>query len=69
MSKSYKVIPVNSTPGNHHDRVTYSDVKYLEELLNEGWVIERETILSGSVSAPAYKGLSAVIYILSIDKV
>lgn len=66
MTKRYKVITINPTPGHHYDNIT--ETEELENLLNEGWVIEREVVIPCSVSAPAYRGLSSVIYILSIDK-
>ena len=67
MNKSYKVIAINPTPGSNYDNITKTEE--LESLLNKGWVIERETAIPCSVSAPAYRGLSSIMYILSIDKV
>lgn len=66
MRKTYKVVTINPTtsPSQYHN-----NTKELENLLNEGWIIERETVISCSVSSPDYRGLSSVIYILSIDKV
>lgn len=66
MIKLYKIVTINPTTSDHFD--TISNTKELENLLNEGWTIEKETIIPCSVSAPAYRGLSSVIYILSIDK-
>ena len=67
MNKSYKVIKINPTPSQHFDTISNTD--HLENLLNDGWIIERETVIPCSVSAANYRGLSSIIYILSIDKV
>lgn len=66
-NKSYKVIVINPTPNTNYDNITKT--QELETFLNKGWRIERETVIPCSVSAPAYRGLSSVIYILSIDKI
>lgn len=58
----YKIITINPTPSNHYDII--DDTKILENHLNEGWIIDRETVIPCSVSAPAYRGLSSIIYIL-----
>jgi len=67
MNKSYKVITINPTPSSNYDNITKT--QELENLLNEGWMIERETVVPCSVSAPAYRGLSSIIYVMSINKV
>lgn len=67
MNKVYKVITINPTTSEHFD--TIKNTGELETLLNEGWIIERESIIPCSVSAPAYRGLSAIIYVLSINKI
>lgn len=65
MNKLYKVIKINPTPGSNYDNIIKT--QELEDLLNKGWKIERETVIPCSVSAPAYRGLSSIIYIMSID--
>lgn len=65
MKKAYKVITINPTTSQHFDII--KDTKELETLLNEGWIIEKEAIIPCSVSAPAYRGLSSIIYILSLN--
>lgn len=63
----YKVITINPTSSDHFDNITKT--QQLEDCLNDGWVIERETVIPCSVSAPAYRGLSSILYVLSINKI
>lgn len=67
MTKSYKVITINPTPNKNYDNIT--NTEELENLLNKGWIIERETVIPCSVSATVYRGLSSIVYIMSIEKV
>lgn len=60
-----KALSVNPSTGDNHDRVTESNLANLNSYLEAGWIIEDKIVLPCSVSAPAYKGLSSVIFIMS----
>ena len=66
MNKTFKVLTIDASRGVYGD--TVGSTHKLEELLNKGWTIERETVIPCS-STDSYKGLASIVYILSIDKV
>lgn len=67
MNKEYKIVKISPSRGTYYDSM--GDTKELEEFLNKGWIIERETIVPSSCSSTNYTSLSSIIYILSIGKV
>lgn len=60
-----KALSVNPSTGDNHDRMTQSNLAELNNYLEAGWLIEDKIVIPCSTSAPAYKGLSSVIFIMS----
>lgn len=62
-NKMKKIVIVNPYSGTYNDELKTSSVDELNTYLNDGWEIERETVLPVSTGKD-YRRLGSVIYIL-----